>query len=83
MDVLFLLVRPRTVPADPGDCEEVKQIYGILERFATFRRPGAFLVDVIPELADSWLFNLVSPWKRGRGRFLRRILQSTRHFGNE
>jgi hypothetical protein len=48
----------------PGDCEEVKQIYGILERFATFRRPGAFLVDVVPELADSWLFNLISPWKK-------------------
>src|SRR5579859_1131017 len=47
-----------------GDSEDVKKIYSILTRFASFRRPGAYLVDVIPELANSWWFNLISPWKK-------------------
>jgi hypothetical protein len=47
-----------------GDCQEIRDIYGILTRFASFRRPGAYLVDVVPQLADSWLFNLFSPWKQ-------------------
>jgi len=33
-----------------GDCEEVRDIYGILARFAIFRRAGGCLVDVVPGL---------------------------------
>jgi Cytochrome P450 len=35
-----------------------------LERFASFRRPGAWLVDVIPELEKVPIFDLISPWKK-------------------
>ena len=38
--------------ADVGDCEEVRQVYGVLERFVTYRRPGSFLVDTFPSLAS-------------------------------
>jgi len=48
-----------------GDCQEIKDIYqGILSRFATYRRPGAYLVDVFPSLATNPLFNLFSSWKK-------------------
>src|SRR5579859_3109414 len=47
-----------------GDSIDVQKIYSILTRFASFRRPGAWLVDVIPELANSRLFDMISPWKK-------------------
>jgi hypothetical protein len=47
-----------------GDCEEVRKVYGVLSRFVTYRRPGSFLVDTFPTLADSTLFNLFSNWKQ-------------------
>ena len=46
-----------------GDCEEVRQVYGVLERFVTYRRPGSFLVDTFPSLADIPLYNAISNWK--------------------
>ena len=47
-----------------GDCEEIRQIYGVLTRFATFRRPGAYLIDVWPEL-ESWpMYDVISGWKK-------------------
>lgn len=39
-------------------------IYGILGRFATFRRPGAYLIDVFPELGDWRLYDYLSGWKQ-------------------
>lgn len=47
-----------------GDCEEVRQVYGVLGRFVTFRRPGSFLVDTFPTLAKIPLFNLLSNWQK-------------------
>jgi hypothetical protein len=47
-----------------GDCEEVRQVYGVLRRFVTFRRPGSFLVDTFPTLAEIPLFNYFSDWQR-------------------
>ena len=47
-----------------GDCEEVRQIYGVLARFVTYRRPGSFLVDTFPSLASFPLFNLFSNWQK-------------------
>jgi hypothetical protein len=47
-----------------GDCQEIRDIYSVIARFAYYRRPGAFLVDTFPSLADNRLFNLFSSWKR-------------------
>src|SRR6266496_1407695 len=47
-----------------GDCDEVRQIYGVLGRFVTYRRPGSFLVDTFPSLASIPLFNIFSNWQR-------------------
>jgi hypothetical protein len=47
-----------------GDCEEVRQVYGVLSRFVTYRRPGSFLVDTFPSLAEIPLFNALSNWKQ-------------------
>lgn len=47
-----------------GDCEEIRKIYSVLERFSDVRRPGAYLVDTFPELANFRLFDLISPWRR-------------------
>jgi hypothetical protein len=45
-----------------GDCEEIRLVYSILDRFRTFRRPGSFLVDTFPALATNPVFNLFSNW---------------------
>lgn len=47
-----------------GDCEEVRQVYGVLGRFVTYRRPGSFLVDTFPSLAEMPLFNMFSNWQK-------------------
>lgn len=47
-----------------GDCEEVRQVYGVLNRFVTYRRPGSFLVDTFPSLASIPLFNYLSSWQK-------------------
>src|SRR5271169_4210097 len=47
-----------------GDCEEVRQVYGVLGRFVTYRRPGSFLVDTFPSLAEIPLYNAFSNWKQ-------------------
>jgi hypothetical protein len=47
-----------------GDCEEVRQVYGVLGRFVTYRRPGSFLVDTFPSLASVPLFNMFSNWQK-------------------
>jgi hypothetical protein len=47
-----------------GDCEEIRKIYGVLERFATFRRPGAYLIDVFPQLEALPLYDYLSPWRQ-------------------
>ena len=47
-----------------GDCQEVRDIYGILARFATFRRPGGWLVDVVSGLESFTLYNLFSDWRQ-------------------
>jgi len=35
----------------------------VLERFTSFRRPGTYLVEMFPSLADWKLFNYLSNWK--------------------
>ena len=47
-----------------GDCQEIRDIYSVIARFAYYRRPGAFLVDTFPSLANNRLFNMFSSWKR-------------------
>jgi hypothetical protein len=47
-----------------GDCEDIRKIYSILGRFASFRRPGAWLVDVVPWLENSRIYDFFSPWKK-------------------
>lgn len=39
-------------------------IFGILARFASFRRPGAFLIDVLPELENVPFYDTLSGWKK-------------------
>lgn len=47
-----------------GDCSEIHRIFGVLGRFVQCRKPGQWLVDVFPSLAESKAFNLFSNWKR-------------------
>ena len=47
-----------------GDCEEVRQVYAVLERFVTYRRPGSFLVDTFPLFASIRFFNMISNWQQ-------------------
>lgn len=47
-----------------GDCDEVRQVYGVLKRFVSYRRPGSFLVDTFPSLASNPIFNFFSNWKQ-------------------
>ena len=39
-------------------------IYGILGRFASFRRPGAFLIDGLPELENVPFYDTLSGWEK-------------------
>ena len=39
-------------------------MYEVLGRFVTYRRPGSFLLDTFPTLADMLLFNVYSNWKK-------------------
>jgi len=57
-------VPTRSLKLITGDCEEVRQVFGVLGRFVTYRRPGSFLVDTFPLLADIPLFNTISNWKQ-------------------
>lgn len=50
--------------ANLGDCDEVRKVYEVLGRFVTYRRPGSFLVDTFPSLANFPLFNMFSNWKK-------------------
>lgn len=36
----------------------------MIARFAYYRRPGAFLVDTFPQLANSKIFNMISSWRK-------------------
>jgi hypothetical protein len=38
-------------------------VYSILDRFRTFRRPGSFIVDTFPSLANNPIFNMLSDWQ--------------------
>jgi len=81
--MLFPFVRAKVVITDLGDCEEIRQIYGILSRFATFRRPGAYLIDVFPEL-ESWAFyDWLSGWKKTADYIHREDTKVFTHFWNK
>jgi cytochrome P450 len=47
-----------------GDCEEIRKIYSVLERFSDVRRPGAYLVDTFPALANFPPYDLISNWRK-------------------
>lgn len=63
-DVCQFVCSPMTTHLTSGDCEEVRKVYEVLGRFVTYRRPGSFLVDTFPTLADNTIFNLFSNWKQ-------------------
>src|SRR5271170_64458 len=47
-----------------GECQEIADIYGCLARFGRVRRPGSFIVDTFPSLANNPLYNAVSSWRQ-------------------
>jgi hypothetical protein len=64
MVIVFLNVSESRDNANEGDCEEIRNIYsGILTRFASFRRPGAWLIDTFPELEYFPPYSWFSQWK--------------------
>jgi hypothetical protein len=69
--------------ANAGDCEEIRQIYGILTRFATFRRPGAYLIDVFPELENWSFYDWLSGWKKQADEIHKEDTQVFTHFWNK
>jgi hypothetical protein len=62
---------------------EIRQIYGILTRFATFRKPGAYLIDVWPEL-ESWpIYDMLSGWKKTADEIYKKDTAVFTHFWNK
>ena len=51
-------------PCYLGDCDDVRDIFAVMGRFVQVRRPGEWLVDVIPELARWPIFNMLSQWQK-------------------
>ena len=47
-----------------GECDDIREIYKVMMRFAETRRAGQWLVDVAPFLAKVPLYNMFSNWKR-------------------
>jgi hypothetical protein len=47
-----------------GDCEDIKNIYSVIARFSATRRPGTYLVDTFPELANYRIFDFLSSWRK-------------------
>ena len=52
------------VLTESGNCRDIHRIFEVLGRFVQCRKPGSWLVDVLPSLANSRIFNLFSSWKR-------------------
>src|SRR5271156_6252779 len=67
-------------PLISGDCEEIRKIYSVLERFSDVRRPGAYLVDTFPELANFPLFDLISSWRRVGNEYHRKDYEIYKEF---
>jgi len=63
-----------------GDCKEIRKIYSVLERFSDVRRPGAYLVDTFPELANFPLFDLISSWRRVGNEYHRKDYEIYKEF---
>jgi Cytochrome P450 len=62
---VYLVVKTLAEEADiEGNCEDISNIYKVTARFSTFRRPGTFIVDTFPQLANLPLFDLISPWRK-------------------
>jgi hypothetical protein len=60
--VILSIVYGRRIPE--WDCPEIHRIFAVLGRFVQCRKPGQWLVDVFPELAESRIFNAFSTWKK-------------------
>jgi hypothetical protein len=61
---LFLnLVKPRLTRIKV-ECDEIRKIFEVLVRFGQIRRPGQWLVDSFPSLANFPPFDLVSNWRQ-------------------
>jgi hypothetical protein len=60
--VIMQIIYGRRIPT--WDCEEIRQIYSVIARFAYYRRPGAFLVDTFPQLANSRIWDWLSSWRQ-------------------
>jgi len=63
-----------------GDCEEIRKIYAVLERFSDVRRPGAYLVDAFPSLANFPLFDLFSNWRKVGNEYHKRDYETYKEF---
>lgn len=64
--VILQITYGRRIPI--WNCDEIRRIFAVLSRFVQVRRPGAWLVDVFPALAENWVFNMISKWKEvGKG----------------
>jgi glutathione S-transferase len=63
-----------------GDCEEIRKIYAVLERFSDVRRPGAYLVDACPWLADLPLFDWFSNWRKVGNEYYKQDYKTYKEF---
>jgi hypothetical protein len=52
------------LPLILGECKQIADIYGCLSRFGRVRRPGSFIVDTFPSLANNPIYNAVSNWRQ-------------------
>lgn len=46
-----------------GDCQDVRDIFSVIGRVASYRRPGSSLVDMFPALARFPLYEFITSWK--------------------
>jgi hypothetical protein len=66
-----------------GDCDEIRKIYGVLGRFTTFRRPGAYLIDVFPQLEHVPLYDRITGWKETADKIHQEDVKVFRYFWNK
>jgi len=58
------LHRKEETNLNTGECEDIDRIFATLSNFVQIRRPGMWLVDTFPALADYRAFDLVSNWRK-------------------
>jgi hypothetical protein len=66
-----------------GDCDDIRKIYGVVARFSATRRPGTYLVDTFPELANFPMYDWFSSWRKDGAEIHRLDAEIYRDYWNQ